>query len=77
VARRFGPGPAMIGAQVAFGLAGMLVPLAVLVPSWALPMIVASEFASWMAILVYWVNAISVRQAIAPDRVLGRVNATM
>src|SRR5262249_57849910 len=43
----------------------------------ALPMIVASEFASWMAILVYWVNAISVRQAIAPDRVLGRVNATM
>ena len=40
-------------------------------------MIVASEFAQWMAILVYWVNAISVRQAITPDRVLGRVNATM
>ena len=77
LARRFGPGPTMIGAQVAFGLAGTLVPLAVLVPSWALPMIVASEFASWMAILVYWVNAISVRQAITPDRVLGRVNATM
>lgn len=77
LARRFGPGPAMIGAQVAFGLTGMLVPLAVLVPSWALPMIVASEFAQWMAILVYWVNAISVRQAITPDRVLGRVNATM
>ena len=77
LARRFGPGPAMIGAQVAFGLTGMLVPLAVLVPSWALPMIVASEFAQWMAILVYYVNAISVRQAIAPDRVLGRVNATM
>jgi MFS family permease len=77
LARRFGPGPAMIGAQVAFGLTGMLVPLAVLVPSWALPMIVASEFAQWMAILVYYVNAISVRQAIAPNRVLGRVNATM
>jgi MFS family permease len=77
LARRFGPGPTMIGAQVAFGLAGMLVPLAVLVPWWALPMIVASELASWMAILVYYVNAISVRQAITPDRVLGRVNATM
>jgi MFS family permease len=77
LARRFGPGPTMIGAQVAFGLTGMLVPLAVLVPSWALPMIIASEFAQWMAILVYWVNAISVRQAITPDRVLGRVNATM
>ena len=77
LARRFGPGPTMIGAQAAFGLTGMLVPLAVLVPSWALPMIVASAFASWMAILVYWVNAISVRQAITPDRMLGRVNATM
>jgi MFS family permease len=77
LARRFGPGPTMIGAQAAFGLTGMLVPLAVLVPSWALPMIVASEFAQWMAILIYFVNAISVRQAIAPDRVLGRVNATM
>jgi hypothetical protein len=40
-------------------------------------MIVASEFGQWMAILVYWVNAISVRQAITPDRVLGRVSATM
>jgi MFS family permease len=77
LAWRFGPGPTMIGARVAFGLTGMLVPLAVLVPARALPMIVASEFAQWMAILVYWVNAISVRQAITPDRVLGRVNATM
>jgi MFS family permease len=77
LARRFGPGPTMIGAQVAFGLIGMMVPLAVLVPSWALPMIVVSEFGQWMAILVYWVVAISVRQAITPDRVLGRVSATM
>ncbi len=77
LARRFGPGPTMIGAQVAFGLTGMMVPLAVLVPSWALAMIVASEFAQWTAILIYWVVAISVRQAVVPDRVLRRVNATM
>jgi len=77
LARRFGPGPTMIGAQVAFGLTGMMVPVAVLVPSWALAMVVASEFAQWMAILIYWVVAISVRQAIVPDRVLGRVNATI
>jgi MFS family permease len=77
LARRFGPGPTMIGAQVAFGLTGMMVPVAVLVPSWALAMVIASEFAQWMAILIYWVVAISVRQAIVPDRVLGRVNATM
>jgi len=77
LARRFGPGPTMIGAQVAFGLTGMMVPVAVLVPSWALAMVIASEFAQWMAILIYWAVAISVRQAIVPDRVLGRVNATM
>ncbi len=77
LARHFGPGPTMIGAQVAFGLTGMMVPVAVLVPSWALAMVVASEFAQWMAILIYFVVAISVRQAIAPDRLLGRVNATM
>jgi predicted MFS family arabinose efflux permease len=45
LARRLGPRPTMIGAQIAFGLTGMMVPVAVLVPTWALAMIVASEFA--------------------------------
>jgi MFS family permease len=77
IARRFGPGWTMIGAQIVFGLTGLFVPVAVLVPAVALPMIVASEFCQWMALLVYYVNAISVRQAITPDRLQGRVNATM
>jgi MFS family permease len=77
LARRFGPGKTMIGAQVLFGLTGLFVPLAVLVPQVALPMIVASELGQWTALLVYYVNAISVRQAITPDRLQGRVNATM
>jgi MFS family permease len=77
VTRRFGPGPTMIGAQLFFGLTGMAVPLAVLVPRVALPMIVASEFGQWMAVIVYYVNAVSVRQALTPDRLQGRVNATM
>jgi MFS family permease len=77
VTRRFGPGPTMIGAQLLFGLTGMAVPLAVLVPRVALPMIVASEFGQWMAVTAYYVNAVSVRQAMIPDRLQGRVNATM
>jgi MFS family permease len=77
VTRRFGPGPTMIGAQLLFGLTGMLVPLAVLVPRVALPMIVASEFGQWMAVTAYYVNAVSVRQAMIPDGLQGRVNATM
>ena len=76
-ARRFGPGPTMTWAQLLFGLTGMAVPLAVLVPRVALPMVVASEFAQWMTWIVYSVNALSVRQAITHDRLQGRVNATM
>jgi predicted MFS family arabinose efflux permease len=75
--RRFGPGPMLVVSQLAFGLTGLLVPLAVLVPRVALVMVVASEFGQWMAVIVYYVNAVSVRQAITPDRLQGRVNATM
>jgi MFS family permease len=75
--RRFGPGRLLIGSQLAFGLTGLMVPLAVLVPRIALAMVVASEFGQWMAVIVYYINAVSVRQAITPDRLQGRVNATM
>jgi len=40
-------------------------------------MIVGSEFSQWMAWIAYYVNAVSVRQAMTPDRLQGRVNATM
>lgn len=76
VTRLLGPGPTMIWAQLLFGLTGMAVPLAVLVPRVALPMVVASEFGQWMAVTVYYINVVSVRQALTPDRLLGRVNAT-
>jgi MFS family permease len=75
--RRFGPGPMLVISQLAFGLTGLLVPLAVLVPGIALAMVVGSEFGQWMAVIVYYVNNVSVRQAVTPDRLQGRVNATM
>ena len=75
--RRFGPGPMLVASQLAFGLMGLLVPLAILFPRVALVMIVASEFGQWMAVIVYYVNAVSVRQTITPSRLQGRVNATM
>ncbi|MBM3217625.1 MAG: MFS transporter [Candidatus Rokubacteria bacterium] len=75
--RRFGPGPMLVASQLAFGLTGLLVPLAILFPRVALVMIVASEFGQWMAVIVYYVNAVSVRQTITPSRLQGRVNATM
>jgi hypothetical protein len=38
------------------------------VPSIALQMIVVSEFLQWMAIVVYYIDNVSVRQASTPDR---------
>jgi len=74
--RRFGQGPAIVGAQVLFGLSGLVIPLAALFPGIALEMVVASEFAQWLTIMIVNVNALSLRQALTPDRLRGRVNAT-
>ena len=75
--RRFGLGPTLVGAQLLFGLTGLLVPLAVLVPAGALPLMVAAECLQWLTLVVYTVNAVSLRQALTPDHLQGRVNATM
>src|SRR5919107_1571456 len=72
-----GVGRVLLGSQILFGLFGMLVPLAVLFPDVALPLVVAAEFLQWVMVLVFSVNAVSLRQAITPDRLLGRVNGTM
>jgi MFS family permease len=77
VRRRIGIGPAILLGMFAFGATGMLVPLAVLAPRIALPLVVGSEFLQWMAIVMHDVNAVSLRQGIVPDRMLGRVNGTM
>jgi MFS family permease len=77
IRQRFGVGPTILGAQMLFGVTGLLVPLAVLVPRIALPLVVGAEFLQWLMIIVYDVNAVSLRQEITPDRVRGRVNGTM
>lgn len=76
VARRLGPGATVIWATAAFGIGGLLVPVALLVPSIALPLVVACELLQWMALVVANVSSRSIRQALTPDRLLGRVNAT-
>ncbi|MBL8127334.1 MAG: MFS transporter [Chloroflexia bacterium] len=75
--RRWGTAPVLIGSLVMFGVSGLTVPLAVFFPAIALPMIVASEVLQWFAILVFSVNAVTVRQSISPPHLLGRVNGSM
>ena len=37
----------------------------------------SAEFGQWMSLIVYYVSAVSIRQALTPDRLRGRVNATI
>ncbi len=76
VRRRFGVGPTLVGGQLFFGLTGLFVPLALFVPSIALEIVVATEFLQWLGVIVYDINAVSLRQAITPRGAEGRVNAT-
>jgi MFS family permease len=74
---RWGQGRVLLVSVALFGLFGMPVPLAVLFPTWALPLVVAAELLQWVMVLVFIINAVSLRQAITPDHLLGRVNGTM
>lgn len=77
VRARFGIGPTLVGSLVLFGVFGLTIPLAVVFPAYALPLILVSELMQWVMVLVFDINAVSLRQAITPDRLLGRVNGTM
>jgi MFS family permease len=76
LARRFGVGPTIVWARLACGLGGLVVPIAVVAPGVALPMVLFAEWFQWLALVVANVNTISLRQAVTPDRLLGRVNAS-
>lgn len=71
--RRFGIGPVLIASTMLQGSGLVLVPLASLAP---LPLLVAGQMLRAFGIVVYNVNQRSLRQAIVPVRLQGRVNAT-
>src|SRR5207245_5948925 len=75
IADRLGVGPAIIGAAMMFGSAGVLVPLAT--RATAFPLLVAALTVGGFGGVVYNINQVSLRQAITPDRMQGRMNATM
>ena len=76
VRARLGTGTTIIVSLLLFGLFGLTVPLAVLFPTYALPLIVAAECLQWSTLLVYDINALSLRQSITPHHLLGRVNSS-
>jgi predicted MFS family arabinose efflux permease len=77
IARIFGIGPAIVGSVVAAGLGFMLVlPFGPEHPL-LLPVVTAALFVSGVASPIYNVNTASLRQAITPDRLRGRVMGSM
>jgi MFS family permease len=46
-------------------------------PGWKLWAMAFGNFVYWIGVVVYNVNQVSFRQALTPDRLLGRMNATM
>jgi MFS family permease len=75
VARRFGVGPTIVGSGLVFGPAALLVAIAP--RDVALPFVAASVFLGGLGGAVYNINQVSLRQAITPERMQGRMNATM
>jgi MFS family permease len=73
LARRFGVGRTILVGAVVFGTSNLLVPLAIVVPDHALPLVVASETISWLSLQVFNINRFSLRQALTPDHLLGRI----
>jgi len=75
IATRFGVGRTIVGSAVLYGPTTLLIPLA---PADApIPFFAASTFLSSGLAIVYNVNQVSLRQAITPERLLGRLNGTM
>ncbi len=74
-AKWLGQGPVIwisIGVTSPFAL---FVPLTQ--PGWKLWAMALGNFVYWIGVVVYNVNQVSFRQALTPDRLLGRMNATM
>ena len=74
IAARFGVGPTMIGAAMLGGWPLLAVPLAP--AAYAIPLVVAAVAVQGFGVVLFNVTAISLFQAITPDRLLGRMNAS-
>jgi MFS family permease len=75
--RRIGIGPAMIVGLFLYSLAMFLVPLAQGATLIAALLLILQQIAGDGAATLYQINQVSLRQAITPERLLGRVNASM
>jgi MFS family permease len=75
--RRFGLGPSMLGAALIASLSQVLMVLAAGPPLVAAAVLIGSRILFGLAAPLLQVNILSLQQSATPQRLLGRVNATM
>ena len=76
VSRRLGFGRGIISAQIMVGCIPLLIPLAIWLPTLALPLLVTTEALVGCANTVFCINRDSLIQTVTPNRLLGRVGAS-
>jgi len=77
LADRLGLGRTIVGSIALGGLANLLIPLAGGPPPLMVGMLMVAAFFRGVSDPVYNINQVSLRQAITPDHVQGRMNASM
>jgi MFS family permease len=75
IAERIGVGPTILWSIVLSGPSNLIAAFAQ--PDTAIPLLIASIFLGSFSGVVYNINQVSLRQAITPERIQGRMNATM
>jgi predicted MFS family arabinose efflux permease len=74
--RRLGIGPAMIAGLMLFGISMVFIPIAQGATVTAATLLIMQQLFGDGAATIYQINQVSLRQAITPERLLGRVNAS-
>ncbi len=77
VGRRLGTGPAILATAVVFSAFELVLPLTPDRPSVAVPLLVFAFGMRAMGSTAYNITQVSLRQAITPEGLLGRMNASM
>ena len=77
LARRYGLGPLLLGVALIGRLVSFLIPMAGGPPLVAMAMLMAAQAVGDGTHEIYTIHVTSLRQAVTPSRLLGRVNATM
>ncbi len=75
LARRYGLGRTLIGSFFLMGLTALLIPLAA-GRQRPMAILAVGQLVGDTALAIYMINAVSLRQTVTPDHVLGRMNAS-